>query len=140
MAGPKFTNCRVCGKLFAATGKDKICPECKEKEADLEQKAIDYVRDHPKSSVKTISDETGVSEKIVMRLIDEGRFEEVGVTISYPCANCGKPIATGKYCSDCMEKLRSDLQATSKQILKAASAVKKNPNSGSGAHSSSMKH
>ena len=138
VAQNKFRNCAVCGKVFMSINKAKICDACKEKEAELEQKAIDYVRDHPRSSISETAKATGVSEKVIMRLIDEGRFEEVGVTITYQCEKCGAPIVSGKYCQKCKEQLHSALQETRKQILKSAAATPKVPTAG--AHSSGMKH
>lgn len=138
MATQKFRNCQVCGKVFMSINRAKICDSCKAKEAELEQKALDYVRDHPKSTIQETAEATGVSEKIIMRLIDEGRFEEVGVAITYQCAKCGAPIVTGKYCQKCKDALNKTLQETKKNILKQATAAPpKSP--GGGAHSSGMK-
>ena len=138
MATAKFRNCQICGKVFQSINRAKICDSCKAKQAELEQKAIDYVREHPKSTISETAEATGVSEKIIMRLIDEGRFEEVGVAITYQCAKCGAPIVTGKYCQKCKESLNKTLQETKKNILKQASAAPKAPSAG--AHSSGMKH
>ena len=121
MAG-KMKNCAGCGKIFVALEGKKFCPDCMEQEYKLEEKVVNYVRDNPKSSVTEILKEIPeASEKLIKRLIREGRFEQVGVKMSYPCEKCGAPIVTGKLCGKCSDALRNELQATQ---LKAV-AVKK---------------
>lgn len=112
MAG-KMRNCAGCGKLFVALEGKKFCPDCREKEYKLEEEIVNYVRDNPKSKVSEIvKDVPGATEKLIKRLIREGRFEQVGVKMSYPCEKCGTPIVTGKLCGKCTEALRNELQAT----------------------------
>ena len=121
MAG-KMKNCAGCGKIFVALEGRKFCPDCMEKEYKLEEKVVNFVRDNPKSSVTEILKEIPeASEKLIKLLIREGRFEQVGVKMSYPCEKCGAPIVTGKLCGKCSEALRTELQSTQ---LKAV-AVKK---------------
>ncbi len=121
MAG-KMRNCAGCGKIFVAMEGRKFCPDCMEKEYQLEEKVVNFVRDNPKSSVTEILKEIPeATEKLIKRLIREGRFEQVGVKMSYPCEKCGTPIVTGKLCGKCSDALRNELQATQ---IKAV-AVKK---------------
>ena len=86
----KLRNCSQCGKLFMSNG-EKICPNCVQAQADLELVVVDYVRDHPKCKITEIMEETGAPESLIRRLIEEGRFEQVGVSLNYPCK---------KFCSD----------------------------------------
>ena len=112
MAG-KMRNCAGCGKIFVALEGRKFCPDCMEKEYKLEEQVVNFVRDNPKSSVTEILKEIPeATEKLIKRLIREGRFEQVGVKMSYPCDKCGAPIVTGKLCGKCSEALRNELQAT----------------------------
>ena len=124
MAG-KVKNCPHCGKLFADYGAH-MCRDCEDKMREKEAEVVNYVRDHPKAKVLEITEATGCSEQLIKKLIREGRFEQVGVKMTYPCEKCGEPIITGKLCQNCQEKIRNDLQATqskavaAKQMAKAA--------------------
>ena len=109
MAG-KMKNCPVCGKLFVATPNMRVCRDCIEKEQEQETEAVNYVRYHPKAKIPEIVEATGVSEALIKRLIREGRFEQVGIKLCYPCEKCGAPIVVGKLCSNCSEELQKELQ------------------------------
>ena len=112
MAG-KMKNCSGCGKLFVATEGRRFCPNCMEKEQKIENEVVNFVRDHPKSKVAEILEEVpGSNEKLIKRLIREGRFEQVGVKLTYPCEKCGAPIVAGKLCGKCTDALRNELQST----------------------------
>lgn len=107
MPSPK--NCPQCGKLFLYNGTRKVCPDCFAKEQELERIVTDYVRETRQANVKEIVDATGVSEKIVMRMIREGHFVQSDIPISYPCDSCGKPITHGKVCRECSGKFMSQV-------------------------------
>ena len=141
MAGT-LKNCPRCGKLFMDMG-HKICPACIEAEQADEDKAADYVREHPKATVKEIARETGVKESLVMRMVRQGRFVSAsGIEISYPCEHCGKPITNGRLCDSCNRALITEVkvqQAQKERIMAirkesapkakapAATAAKKKP-------------
>lgn len=129
MAG-KIKNCPVCGKLYAEIGR-KMCPDCFAKEQDKEKIVIDYVRDHRGAKIPEIVEETGASETLIKRLIREGRFEQIGIKVTYPCEKCGAPIIMGKMCQTCQDKARSELQAARAKIV----AAKQSGNSGKGMYS-----
>ena len=117
MAG-KLANCSVCGKLFSDTGRG-ICYDCQIKMQDKEKEVVEYVRHNPMSKIPEIVEATGANETLIKRLIREGRFEQVGVKMSYPCEKCGAPIIMGKICQACQDKVRAELQATQAKIVAA---------------------
>lgn len=123
MAG-KIKNCPACGKLFAAINGASACPDCQRKIYEKESEVINYVRDNPRSKVKDIIEATGAPEKMIKKMIREGRFEQVGIKMTYPCEKCGTPIVTGKICNSCMEKMRTELQKKSAEITAALQAKK----------------
>ena len=126
MAG-KIKNCPVCGKLYAEMGR-KMCPDCYEKYQEKEHAVLEYVRDHKGAKITEIVEATGASEKMINRMIREGRFEQVGVRMGYPCEKCGTMIYTGKLCMTCQEKIHEELQATqAKVVAKAAAAAPSKP-------------
>ena len=117
----KLRNCSVCGKIFMSNG-EKICPNCVQNQQDMEMTVIEYVRDHPKCKIPEIMEETGAAESLIRRLIEEGRFVQVGVNLSYPCQKCGKPIIAGKYCEECLAEMQENLQSVQTGIAKTAEA------------------
>ena len=139
MAG-KMKNCPMCGKLFLATNTMRVCRDCLEKEHEMESNVVNYVRQHPDCNIPEIIKETGAPEKMIRRLIKEGRFVEAGVKITYPCEKCGAPISTGKLCNKCAEALRAELQATNakNQAMAAKKAAPDPRAKGKGVHSKSL--
>ena len=117
----KLRNCSSCGKIFMSYG-DKICPNCVQEQKELELVVVEYVRDHPKCKIHEIMEETKAPESLIRRLIEEGRFEQIGVNLSYPCKKCGKPIIAGQYCEECLSEMQSNLQSAHEGISKVAEA------------------
>lgn len=117
----KLKNCSNCGRVFVDTGLG-ICRDCHEKEEEQMQEVSSYVRDHPHSRVKEICEALGVKERLVMRMIREGRFVMDGMAIEYPCESCGTPITAGRFCDKCNKDLQDQLSQQQKKI--AAQAAK----------------
>ena len=101
-------NCKGCGKLFMYRGV-KFCVDCLEKQAGDEHRIIDYVKANPLCTIVDIVRDTGIDEKIVRRLIEEGRLIQAGIDYKYPCSKCGALIASGQYCEKCAKKLRAEI-------------------------------
>ncbi len=117
----KLRNCSQCGKIFMSNG-ERLCPNCVQAQQDLELVVVDYVRDHPKCKIPEIMEATQAPEMLIRRLIEEGRFEQVGVNLSYPCKKCGKPIVAGAYCEECKEEMQQNLQSASSALNQVAEA------------------
>lgn len=111
MPSVKLKNCPVCGKAFVGTNAMRVCRDCRDKEIEMEQVVMRYVRDHPKCTIKKILDETGVSDSLLKRMIQEGRFTEFA-EFRYPCGRCGRMINAGKYCKQCVTRMKAVLQQT----------------------------
>lgn len=122
-------NCPECGKLYVKTAAG-MCPACYELEEENELKVAEYVRDHPKSSVESIHEATGIKEKTIFRMIKNGRFMDVGV-VSYPCETCGAPIAEGRICYGCNQNfIKQVKEAEAKRLSKEKEAVVKKRSAG----------
>ena len=121
MAG-KMKNCKTCGKLFVALRSEKICPDCREKEAKMESVVINYVRDNPGVKIPKVMEDTGASESLIKRLVQEGRFESAGISFKYPCERCGAPIVTGKFCRKCADEMAAALGAKGAKLSAALEA------------------
>jgi hypothetical protein len=110
----KLRNCPVCGKVYADVGLG-ICPRCYDQRREEEKKIIDYVAQHPKSTIKQICDETDANYDLVMEMVQRGQFIATGGHVMYPCSSCGKPITSGLYCPRCLVRLREDIKAASER-------------------------
>lgn len=115
----KLKNCSGCGRLYMEVGQG-MCSDCYRKEQEDEQVVYSYVRDHDKCSIKQIIDDTGVKERIILRMLKQGRFIATGVEITYPCQSCGEPITTGKLCPKCSKDLINQAEK-----LQAAKGMRK---------------
>ena len=131
MAG-KIKNCPMCGKLFNDTG-NKVCMDCYDKLQEKEHEVVEYVRDHRGAKIPEICEATGAPAGMIKKMIREGRFEQIGVKMTYPCEKCGAPIMSGKICQSCEEAARSALQKQAAAVTAARQMAKMDR--GQGMHS-----
>ena len=122
MAG-KIKNCPVCGKLYSEIGR-KMCPDCYDQQQDKETEVVNFVRENKGAKIPEIIEATGAPESMIKRLIREGRFEQIGIKMSYPCEKCGEPIIMGKLCQSCQDKIKNELQHTQAKFMAAKPAQK----------------
>lgn len=130
MAG-KIKNCPMCGKLFNDTG-HKVCMDCYDKILEKEREVVAYVRDHRGAKIPEICEATGAPTGMIKKMIREGRFEQIGVKMTYPCEKCGAPIISGKICQQCEEKARAELQKQASLQTAARQMAKAEQNRGQG--------
>jgi transposase-like protein len=79
-----------------------MCPECYAQEEVYEHKIGEFLREFGKASIERIHEATGVSEKIILRMLKSGRLQAEGLNmIGYPCDMCGISIFEGRLCSKC---------------------------------------
>lgn len=120
---PKLKNCSGCGRIFVDSGSG-ICRDCYEKEEEQMQEISSYVRDNPHSRVREICEALGVKERLVMRMIREGRFLIDGVTLEYPCESCGTMITSGKFCEQCNKDLQKQMEEQQRKLEEKAAKAK----------------
>jgi len=85
-----------------------------------------YVRDHPGATVFEVAEETGVEEEIILQFLRDGRLQSRGFAEVLECQRCGKIISSGKYCSQCLQDLDSQLKgAISPTSQRSATEEKK---------------
>lgn len=102
-------NCIQCGRVFAYQG-NKVCSKCREA-ADNEFNIVrKYVRDHPGADVRKVAEETGIKEQKILQFLREGRLISSGFVESLSCERCGARISTGRYCSQCLHELESQIK------------------------------
>lgn len=108
--GANLKNCPRCGRLFpAGTGRD-ICGKCLEAEDDDYAIVRRYVRDHPRSTVVEVAEETGVDEEVILQYLRDGRLISNSFAEVITCERCGKSIRGGKYCDSCLNVINAQLR------------------------------
>lgn len=108
----ELANCPGCGKLFVKETKNQ-CKACYEKdEADFETVYRFFKsKENVRATLSEASEQTGVSEKKIIRFIKEGRLRLIELpNLTYPCESCGRKIREGKYCETCMGKFRTTIK------------------------------
>ena len=107
-------NCKSCGKLFIKMSR-AICPDCFEQEEEAFLKVKQYLDEHPKAPVVTVSEETEVSVKQINKFIRDGRIlasQYEGLTVE--CERCGGEVKEGKYCESCKNQLQKEFESVTK--------------------------
>ena len=103
----KIVTCKFCRRLFESYNQ-KVCPECMQKIDKDFIKVKDYLYDHKKADVDAASKDTEVDKAVILYLLKEGRLTLAGAegdAYVLTCEVCKKPIASGRMCQACMDKL-----------------------------------
>jgi len=108
--GANLKNCPKCGRVFPAGSGRDICGKCMELEDDDYGLVRKYVRDHPRSTVIEVSEETGVSEDVILQYLRDGRLVSNSFSEIITCERCGKSIRAGKYCDSCLNVINAQLK------------------------------
>ena len=104
--------CTFCKKPFQSIGR-RICPGCLE-QMDKDFLVVrDYIYEHKRTDIDTVSEETGVSKQIILHLLKEGRLilgDDTSGSGMLKCEICKNPINSGRMCQSCKEKVASTMQ------------------------------
>lgn len=106
----KVLSCKICGRLFQSYGIG-CCPGCADEMDKAFVKIKEYLYEHENATIVDIVEGTGISEKYVLQFLKEGRLSIEGAEDALRCEDCGRPISSGRYCSDCREKLANVLSS-----------------------------
>lgn len=99
-------NCRKCGKIFNYIGGIPICPNCKEELEKKFEEVKEYVRNNPRSDIKTVSTECEVEMGQIQQWIREERLVFADDSpIGIPCEKCGAMIKSGRFCENCKNEM-----------------------------------
>jgi predicted amidophosphoribosyltransferase len=101
--------CKLCGKAFNSMGA-KLCASCADEIDKSYMKARRYLYQNPnKKSFKDVIDATGITEKVLSYLIDNGRIViEAGSNKGVRCRACGVITDGRSLCEKCRTKLASE--------------------------------
>lgn len=109
-------NCKGCGRLFNYISGVPLCQACKEKLEDKFQQVKEYLRDNPNSTMQAVSEDNDVSVKQIRQWVREERLTfSPDSPIGIECENCGRMIKTGRFCDECRNKLKTDLESVTKK-------------------------
>ena len=110
----ELSTCIECGRSFGSKNGEKLCKRCSEKKVDDDFKKV-------RADIKVVSEETGVEEAIILKLLRQDRLEVVDEATSIiKCRSCGKPIKSGKLCENCKKvELAKSLQSMGEDIQKS---------------------
>lgn len=102
-------NCDYCGKVFNSAG-SRVCPECSKLLDEVYMKVRKYIyQDSRSANFSNIVENTGVPEKALSHLINQGRIS-LGNRMAggIKCRICGKEAEDGVLCDRCKDRLRSE--------------------------------
>ncbi|WP_164668078.1 TIGR03826 family flagellar region protein [Virgibacillus doumboii] len=108
----ELANCSRCNAVFVKTVRD-ICQSCYKEEEKAFQTVYRFlsVRENREATMQEIVKATGIEEYLIIKFIREKRLlTSKFPKLAYPCERCGVDIVTGKYCSNCTDELKRDLE------------------------------
>lgn len=120
-----LTNCTRCNKLFNRL-KNPLCPTCIEKEEEEFNLVRDALHEKPNQTVEELAEETGVSEKAILRFLKDGRIASDAMSVDVKCGRCGGPAIslTTRLCEKCAAELaKQAAQASAKAAQKMAESA-----------------
>jgi len=104
--------CKSCKKLFQSLG-ERVCDKCHRQLDDDFVKVRDYIYENENSTIDNVAEDTGVSKKTIMQLLEEGRLVLAGpggVGVLF-CTACKKPIPSGKMCKECEDDVKDAMRS-----------------------------
>lgn len=114
-----LASCARCKKLYQKI-RSNICPTCEINEEEDYEKVRKHLGEHPNRNAEQVSEETGVPIDSVLRFIEQGRVEAMGVgnAINVKCGKCGAPAisVTKKLCEACLQALNAELAKQQSKI------------------------
>ena len=102
-------NCPECGKIYMENPA-KLCPACYAEFEASEEKVVEFLRKKRKASIEEIHVATGVSHKVILRMMKQHRLTSE-FQVEYPCESCGKPITEGRLCAECTKNVLDQVKS-----------------------------
>ena len=105
-------NCRTCGRLFNYISGVPMCQACKDQLESKFQEVKEYLRQNPNSTIQAVSEENNVAIPQIKQWVREERLTFAADSpIGIDCEVCGKTIKTGRFCEECKNKMKNDLDS-----------------------------
>lgn len=104
-------NCSRCKRIFSTSSDTTVCQNCIKRDEEEFKKVREYLRENRGADINTVSEETGVTTKVITKYLKEGRLEvSEGISSFLRCEKCGVSIRTGRYCNECSRKISRSLK------------------------------
>ncbi len=105
--------CSDCGGVMIYKGIGEYrCEDCDKLDYDDYGKVRAYIERHGGATAVEIERAIGVSQRIIRRLLKDGRIEVSENSVSFLCCEiCGKKIRSGQYCPECEMNLHRNIEA-----------------------------
>lgn len=115
-----LTNCARCKQLFQSAGGGVICPDCLEQDEKDFEVVNHALRENPNQAIPELAEATGVSERRILRFLEEGRILSDAVAHDVKCGKCGQPAisATLRLCESCSADLARESAQAAAEIKK----------------------
>jgi predicted amidophosphoribosyltransferase len=110
-----LANCEGCNKVFNKLT-TPLCPACIEQEETDLKTVNEALRAEPNQTVAQLSEQTGVSKKTILRLLQDKRIASEANLVDMKCGKCGAPAVSlsVKLCKRCAAEMsRTAAQARS---------------------------
>lgn len=89
--------------------KSSICPECQQREDELYDTVVAYLKENPNSTVAEVATALHCDIELIDKFIQSGRLNSVKPAWQSRCRNCGTAISSGDMCEKCRKQLASDI-------------------------------
>lgn len=111
--------CKRCGRIYSRIS-GKMCPECTVQTDKDFIVCREYIDNNSNVTIEELSENTGISEKIILMLLKEGRLV-LGSGSELFCELCGKAIGSGRFCPDCFADIQKDINSVKSSLSKSVS-------------------
>lgn len=110
--------CAKCGGVMVFRGLGEYqCEDCGELAYDDYGKVRNYIDEHKGATALQVEEATGVTQKVIRRLLRDGRLEVAESSKAFlHCDMCNKSIRSGRYCPECEMKIHRGLEAKQREI------------------------
>ncbi|TFJ93299.1 TIGR03826 family flagellar region protein [Lentibacillus salicampi] len=108
----ELANCTRCDAIFVKTIRN-VCQSCYQKEEEAYQIVYRFLtkRENRESTIKETVKATGVEEAMIIRFMKDKRLRPSEFPkLAYPCERCGVDIVRGRFCANCTDELKRDLE------------------------------
>lgn len=113
-----IANCKQCGRLYNQNSFHDICSACVKEEEQMFFTVRDYLKENRRATVNEVHEATEIPIKTIMKFLRDGRLSTYdNPNLKFPCDSCGEPIAEGRYCRPCKQRLEKSLNQTREELV-----------------------
>ncbi|RYG74388.1 hypothetical protein EU245_01935 [Lentibacillus lipolyticus] len=108
----ELANCAQCGTVFVKNIRD-VCSACYRKEEEAFTVVYQFLRkrENREATLSEIVNATVLGKEMIIKFIKTKRLRTSEFPkLTYPCERCGVDIVRGRFCADCTDELKKDLE------------------------------